>query len=108
MARTSPVSLVVISLILVVIFLAVDLHSKSQTLIQQNSSPPTLVTKPILLVDEQPDDVVIYNRIPKTASTAFTHVVYDLCKGTQRKISYRQLRLQLEMYCKKIYKFNSS
>jgi len=87
MARTSPVSLVVISLILVVIFLAVDLHSKSQTLFQQqNSSPLPLVTKPLPLVDEQSDDIVIYNRIPKTASTAFTHVVYDLCKERKRDI----------------------
>lgn len=28
---------------------------------------------------EEDDTVVIYNRVPKTASTSFTNIAYDLC-----------------------------
>ena len=30
-------------------------------------------------LSENDDTVVIYNRVPKTASTSFTNIAYDLC-----------------------------
>ncbi|RXM29212.1 Heparan sulfate 2-O-sulfotransferase 1 [Acipenser ruthenus] len=35
-------------------------------------------TKDVVL-DESDDVVIIYNRVPKTASTSFTNIAYDLC-----------------------------
>ncbi|KAL6471645.1 hypothetical protein MHYP_G00202950 [Metynnis hypsauchen] len=32
-----------------------------------------------VMADEEDDMVVIYNRVPKTASTSFTNIAYDLC-----------------------------
>ncbi|KAJ8357408.1 hypothetical protein SKAU_G00202020 [Synaphobranchus kaupii] len=32
-----------------------------------------------LTLDESDDVVIIYNRVPKTASTSFTNIAYDLC-----------------------------
>lgn len=30
-------------------------------------------------MSEKDDMVIIYNRVPKTASTSFTNIAYDLC-----------------------------
>ena len=85
MARLSPISLIILVLIATVLFLAFDLHQKSSKLRNaEEISEPENFEKISKNEAERNHDLsltVIYNRIPKTASTAFTHVLYDLSKG---------------------------
>ena len=86
MARLSPVSLLVLFLIFVIVLLSIDLHGKSSRLVKVVGLEPdeTAPDHRQLAAGPNPialNDKVIYNRIPKTASTAFTHVLYDLAKG---------------------------
>ena len=39
-----------------------------------------LVEIPLVNLSERKDLVVIYNRVPKTGSTSFINVAYDLCR----------------------------
>lgn len=85
MARLSPVSLLVLFLIFVIVLLSIDLHGKSSRLVKVVGLEPddTAPDHRQLAAGPNPialNDKVIYNRIPKTASTAFTHVLYDLAK----------------------------
>jgi hypothetical protein len=81
MARVSPILVLVLVLIGSICFLAIDLHSKTQfidsnDIVQSRNSELTSQQ-----IDPKNDQIVVYNRIPKTGSTAFTHVMYDLAKG---------------------------
>ena len=68
-----------------------DVIQKLRTEIKSKAQP--LITKtdsiPILNITE--DYVVIYNRVPKTGSTSFVGVVYDLCK----KNKYHALHINI-------------
>ena len=97
MARLSPISLIILVLIATVLFLAFDLHQKSSKLRNADEiSEPENFEKISKSEAEHSHDLsltVIYNRIPKTASTAFTHVLYDLSKGMN--LIYRNLNFSL-------------
>ena len=97
MARLSPISLIILVLIATVLFLAFDLHQKSSKLRNaEEISEPENFEKISKNQAEHSHDLsltVIYNRIPKTASTAFTHVLYDLSKGMN--LIYRNLNFYL-------------
>lgn len=85
MARISPVSLLVLFLICVIIFLSIDLHGKSFQLLRRTDEDEksSSTSQKSQLLDQKAvpfNECIIYNRIPKTASTAFTHVLYDLAK----------------------------
>lgn len=77
MARVSLVTVIVLVLVGIILILIVDLHSKSTTARQFRERFGSI---------DDPDHVsrngsiVVYNRVPKTGSTAFTHLLYDLAK----------------------------
>lgn len=50
-----------------------------------------LVEIPLVNLSERKDLVVIYNRVPKTGSTSFINVAYDLC----RQNSYHVLHINV-------------
>ncbi|XP_063839011.1 heparin sulfate O-sulfotransferase [Ostrinia nubilalis] len=59
-------------------------HRLEYRLVQTHSEPRQFFMQP---VDKSDDDlVVIYNRVPKTGSTSFVGVAYDLCKKNHFKV----------------------
>ncbi|XP_069378629.1 heparan sulfate 2-O-sulfotransferase 1 isoform X2 [Paralichthys olivaceus] len=55
--------------------LAIARHEVAE--VEQRHSEST--GREISLLSEKDDIVIIYNRVPKTASTSFTNIAYDLC-----------------------------
>jgi len=45
----------------------------------ETSNNPSSLAKEFINSLDNP--IVVYNRVPKTASTAFTHLLYDLTQG---------------------------
>jgi hypothetical protein len=39
------------------------------------------LSQPLEFINSLDNPIVVYNRVPKTASTAFTHLLYDLTQG---------------------------
>jgi len=84
MARFSPVTGLIVFLVVLVFLLIIDLHSKSSTArslkdrfsFSETSNNPSSLAKEFINSLDNP--IVVYNRVPKTASTAFTHLLYDL------------------------------
>ena len=58
----------------------IDFSKTLVRLLDENASTPPPSAQSVVEIIPF-NETVIYNRIPKTASTAFTHVLYDLAKG---------------------------